>query len=78
MSCLGLFPFFPHGPFFHISYYFITMIPVSPSSSYFTLAVSIRKVSCVGYTPRAWDPRSLYSMLNGFLYFGPLRSLRSH
>ena len=28
------------------------------------------EVSCVRYTPRAWDTRSLKSMLNGPLYFG--------
>ena len=29
----------------------------------------MREVSCVGYTPRAWDPRSLWSMVNDLLYF---------
>ena len=33
------------------------MIPVSASSSYFTLAVPMREISYVVYTPRAWDPR---------------------
>ena len=33
-------------------------------------AVPMRKVYCVGYTPRAWDPRSLQSMLNDYLYLG--------
>ena len=47
------------------------------SSSCFTLAVPMREVSCVGYTPRAWDPRSLQSMLNGPAYFGRLQRLRS-
>ena len=32
------------------------------------LAVPMREVSCVGYRPRAWDLRSLLSMLNGPLY----------
>ena len=39
-------------------------------SYYFTLVVPMREVSCVGYTHRAWEPRSLLSMLNGHLYFG--------
>ena len=48
------------------------MILVSVFSSCFTPAVPMLEVSCVGYTPRAWDPRSLQSMLNGPLYFGLL------
>ena len=44
------------------------MILVSASFSYFTLAVSMREVSCLGYTPRAWDLRSLQSILDGLLY----------
>ena len=50
-----------HVPFFQISYYSITMILLSVSSSCFTLAVPMREVSCVGYTPRAWDPRSVHN-----------------
>ena len=45
------------------------IILVSASSSCFTLTVLMREVSCVGYTPRAWNPRPLYAMLNGLLYF---------
>ena len=41
------------------------MILVSASSSCFSLAVSMHEASCVGYTPRAWDPRSLRSILDG-------------
>ena len=48
------------------------MILVSASTSYLTLTVLMREVSCVGYTPRAWNPRSLWSMLDGPLYFGLL------
>ena len=53
------------------------MILVSAFSSHFTLAVPMSEVSCVEYTLRAWDPRSLQSMLNGVLYFGLLQHLRS-
>ena len=52
------FPLRAHVPFFHISYSSITMILASASSSCFTLAVPMRDVPCVEYTPRAWDPRS--------------------
>ena len=58
----------PQGPYIRlvsayvtfrrISYTSITMILVFASSSYFTLPVPMREVSCVGDTPRAWDPRS--------------------
>ena len=34
-------------------------------------------VSCVGYTPRAWDPRFLLTMQNCLVYFGLLQRLRS-
>ena len=37
--------------------------------SRFTFAVPMRDVYLVGYTPHAWDPRSLQSMLNRPLYF---------
>ena len=40
---------------------------MSASSSFSTLAVLMRNVSSMGYTPRAWDPSSLESMLNGSL-----------
>ena len=53
-----------HFPSFHISYYSLTIILVSSPSSCFHLAVPILRVSCAGYTPRAWDPRSLYTILN--------------
>ena len=51
------------------------MILLSASSSYFTLAVPMHEVPCVGYTPHAWDPRSLQSIRNGLMYFRPLNSL---
>ena len=40
-----------HVPFFQISYSSFTIILVSASSSCFTLAVTMREVSCVAYTP---------------------------
>ena len=40
------------------------MILVSATSSYFTLAVSIRELPCMVYTPRAWDRRYLQSILD--------------
>ena len=58
-----IFPLRAHVPSSHISYY-SRIILVSVSSSSFTLAVPMRRVSSVGYTPRAWDPRSLQSLLN--------------
>ena len=56
-------------PLFYISYYSFAIILVSASSSCFTLAVPMREVYCVGYTPRAWDPRSLQPVLDGPLFF---------
>ena len=53
------FPLCSYVSFFHISYNSITMILVSVSSSCFTLAIPMREICRVGYTPRAWDPRSL-------------------
>ena len=50
---------------------------MSASFSYFVYAAPMHEVSCVGYTPRTWDPRSLLSMLNGLLYFGLLQRLCS-
>ena len=44
------------------------MILVSASFC-FTLAVPMREVSCVEYTPRAWDPRSLQSTQNSPAYY---------
>ena len=44
-------PLIAHVPLFHISYYSITIILVSAPSSYFILTVSMRDVSCAGYTP---------------------------
>lgn len=41
------------------TYCTFTIIFVFASSSYFTLAVSMREVSCVVYKLRAWDPRTL-------------------
>ena len=55
----GTFPFRTHVSFFHISCY-SPIILVSTSSSYFAFAVPMREVYCAGYTPHAWDPRSLY------------------
>ena len=54
---------------FHISYYSLTIILVSAPTFSFTLAVPICEVYCVGYAPRAWDPRSLQSILDVPLYF---------
>ena len=67
--CLGLFLFvstFLSSLFLTTR---ITMILVSGSSSYFTLALPMREVSCVRNAPRACDPRYL-SMLNCIFYFG--------
>ena len=58
-----------HVPSFHISYYPLIIILVSAHISSFTFAVSMREVYCVVYTPRAWDPRSLQSILNIPLVF---------
>ena len=65
--CLRLFPYSAHVRFVHISHSF-TIIFSSASSSCFTLAVPMRNVSRAGYTSRAWDPRSLSSMLSGPLH----------
>ena len=54
-------------PSFQISYYSRAIILVSASYC-FTLDVLMLEVSCVGYTPRAWDPRFLQSILDGPLY----------
>ena len=78
MPCLELPSYSAHVPFFHISYYSLTTIVVSAPTSSFILAVSMREVYCVGYTPHAWDPRSLQSILDVPLYFGPLQRLRSY
>ena len=64
----GTFPLRAHVPFFQISYY-SHIILLSVSYSCFILAVSMFEVYCMGYTPRACNPRSLQSMLNGPLYF---------
>ena len=65
--CLRLPPALPpysaHGSSFHISYYSLTIILVSSPTSSFALAVSMPEVYGVGYTPSAWDPRSLQSIL---------------
>ena len=53
------------------------MVLVSVSSSYFTLAGPIPEVYFVGYTPRAWDPRSLHFIPNCHLYFCLLQRLRN-
>ena len=58
-SFWGLFVFILMFPSVEV----LTIILVSASSSCFTLAVSMYKV------PRAWDPRSQQSMLDGPLYF---------
>ena len=52
-----------HVPFFQISYYSLAIILMSASSSCFTHDVLMREVPYVGYTPRAWYPRSLQSIL---------------
>ena len=57
--CFGTFLLRAHVTFFQISYYSPTIIFVSAFSSCFALAVPMREVSCVGYTPRACDSRSL-------------------
>ena len=43
-------------------------ILVSGSSFYFTLAVSMCEISCVGYAFYVWDPRSLQYILDGPVY----------
>ena len=53
-------PYSAHVPSFHISYYSLTITLVSAPTSCFTFAVPMRDVYCVGYTPLARDPRSLY------------------
>ena len=58
-ALFGTFPVRIHVPFIHISYNSITIILVSVSSSCLILVVPMREVSCVRYTPRAWDSRSL-------------------
>ena len=67
-SCLGLSPLRAHFLSFYVSYYSLTIILLSSSSSYLHLAVPMHKVFCADYAPRAWDPRSLQFMLNGPLY----------
>ena len=49
--------------------YSLTIILVSAPTSCFTFAVPMREVSCVGYTLRAWDLRSLQFILYVPLYF---------
>ena len=66
--CLGLLPFVPTILSSILLTTPLTIILESAPSSCFTLAVPMRGVSCVGYTPITWDPRSLQSMLNGPLY----------
>ena len=66
--CFGL-SYSPHVPSFHISYYSLTITLVSAPTSCFTLSVPMREVYCVRYTPRAWDSRSLLSILDVPLYF---------
>ena len=61
-------PYSAHVPF-HFSYYPLTSILVSAPTFSFALAVSMREVYCVGYTPRGWDPCSLQSILDVPLYF---------
>ena len=61
-SCWVLFgifsPYIAYVHSLHISNYF-TIVFASAPSSYFSLAVFMREVSCAGYTARALDPRSL-------------------
>ena len=61
----GTIPLRAHVSFFQISYYSLAIILVSVSSSFITLAIPMREVFCVGYTPRAWDPRYLQAILDG-------------
>ena len=68
-ALFGTFLLRAHVPFFQISYYCLDVILVSASSSCFALAVLMREVPCVRYTPRAWDLRSLKFILDGPLYF---------
>ena len=73
-TCLGRFYFVSCSRFF-LSYFILPNILLlflcAPTSS-FTLAVPMREVYCVRllrYTPRAWDPHSLQSILNSpFIY----------
>ena len=76
-ALFGTFAICAHVPFFRISYYSITIILGSVSSSSFTLTFSMREVSCVGYTLRALDPSPLQSMLNRPSSFGLLQRLHS-
>ena len=62
--CLGLFIFVPTLLSSSFFYYFFAIILVSAPSSSFILAVPMREVYCVRYIPRAWDPRSLQSILD--------------
>ena len=62
-------PYSAHVPSYHTSYYSFTITLASASSSCFTLTLPRLEVFCVGYTPSAWDPRSLQSVLNNQLYF---------
>ena len=76
MPYFGTFPPYSAHVSFHISYNSLTIILVSAPTVSFALAVSMREVYCVEYTPRAWDPRSLQSILDVPLYFGVLQRLR--
>ena len=87
--CLGLIVWFNLGPlpcfcscfrahisFFVISYSSFAIIYVSASSSCLALAIPMSEVSCVRYTLRARDLRSLQQILNGPLDFRFLQRLR--
>ena len=63
-ALFGTFLLRAHVPSFYTSYYSLTITLVSAPTSCFTFAVSMREVYCVGCTPRAWDPRSLQSILD--------------
>ena len=66
---MELFPFLPtHVPLSQFFFSF-AIILVSASFFFFTLAVLMGEVSCVRYTFRVWDPRSLHSILDVLLYF---------
>ena len=53
-------------PYFILPFYYDSSVCFY---SYFTLAVPMREVSCVGYTLRSWNLRTILSMLSGLLYF---------
>ena len=65
-ALFGTFPFRAHVSFIHSS---IAINLVSVFYSCFTFAITTRNTSCITYTSRAWDPRSLQFILDNPLYF---------